>query len=151
MEIKLTQGKFTIVDDEDFEYLSQWKWFYNNGYAVRMSPRGEGKRRRILMHRVIMDTPDDMDVDHINHITLDNRRENLRNCTTAENMYNRKPDKGNRSGFKGVSDNHGRFKARIMIYGNLLYLGTWDTPEEAARSYDKAAVKYFGEFARTNF
>jgi len=152
-EIQLSQGKVALVDDEDFERLSQWGWHYHIGYAARMSPRPrvKGKSTIIYMHRLIMNTPDGMQVDHINGEGLDNRRENLRNCTNTENQHNQKLSKKSTTGFKGVRKRERRFEAQIRVDGKDLYLGMYATPEEAARAYDNAAVKYFGEFSKVNF
>jgi len=88
-QIELTQGKFSIIDDEDFEYISQWKWYYLNlGYAVRKSG-GRANQKLVYMHRAIMCPPDELDIDHINRNRLDNRRSNLRICTRKENLANR--------------------------------------------------------------
>ena len=152
-QIILTQGKTALVDDEDFEYLSQWKWFCGlDGYAVRNSPMVNGKQRSLIrMHRQIMNPPNGLYVDHINHNKSDNRRENLRNCTLAENQHNTKRPKNNTTGYKGVSKDRRRFRANIYVDGKQRCLGTFDTPEEAAHVYDVAAVTYFGEFAKINF
>lgn len=84
--IPLTQGKLALVDDDLYEYLCQWKWYYNNGYALAYDKE---TKRAIRMHRFITTPLDSEVVDHINHNTLDNRRENLRVCTQAENCQNR--------------------------------------------------------------
>ncbi len=98
------------------------------------------------MHRLIMDCPDGMDVDHINGDGLDNRRENLRIVTRSQNLRNRKTFKNSKSGFKGVIFNpvNGKWKA-------IINLGTFDTSEEAAKAYDEAIKKLFGPLAKPNF
>jgi len=101
--IELTQEKFAIVDDEDYEYLMQHKWHYSMGYAsaeIYISPT---KRKRLKMHRVIMKPPDHLVVDHINHDTLDNRKENLRICTKQQNEMNQKIRINKESKYKGVN------------------------------------------------
>jgi len=88
-KIKLTQGKYALVDDEDFEYLNQWNWYAGENRSGFFAARGEfnGKNmNKILMHRVIMNCEKGKVVDHIDHNTLNNQKSNLRNCTTAENI-----------------------------------------------------------------
>ena len=89
--IPLTQGKFALVDEEDYEWLNQWKWHYNNGYATRNQWDPITKKQiKILMHRLIMKSSEDMQVDHANHNTLDNRKSNLRIVSYSNNLKNRK-------------------------------------------------------------
>ena len=148
--IELTQGKVTIVDDDDFERLNQWKWRYNtNGYAIRSISRKPGKRT-IRMHREIIGTPDGMETDHINCNKLDNRKENLRFCNRSQNEANRFKYNNNTSGRKGICWNKDRQKwvAQIQVNGKGVYLGRFTDIEDAAKAYEKAATEYFGEFAR---
>src|SRR3990167_1658988 len=106
--IKLNKGKFAFVDDENLEWLNQWKWFYSkNGYAVRnVYVKGSGRKNQktatILMHRVINNTPDGFITDHINRNRLDNRRENLRTVNESFNVINSPVRSDNSSGTKGV-------------------------------------------------
>lgn len=152
--IPLTQGKSAIVDDDIYDYLMQWKWhaFLNNNknyYAIR----GNRREGRVPMHRVVAKTPAGMITDHINRNTLDNRRENLRICTRAENARNTDVYKNNKSGFRGVywKTREKKYIAQIKVNGEIIRVGRFDSPEEAARAYDEAAVRYFGEFANLNF
>jgi len=147
-EIVLSQGKVAVVDDADFEWLNQWKWYFCGQYARRSI----GKNKpRIFMHRVILNTPDGLETDHINNNKLDNRRDNLRICTHYENVRNSPVRCSNTSGYKGVSKSGNKWMATIEVFGKPLYLGTFNTAEEAARAYDDGAKKHFGEFANTNF
>jgi hypothetical protein len=108
----------------------------------------------ILMHREILNTPENMDVDHKNRNGLDNQRLNIRNCSNAENQHNKIG--WGKLGLKGVYLNTYkmksiRFRAVIQVNKKYIHLGYFNTAEEAAREYDKAAINYFGEFARTNY
>lgn len=158
-EIQLTQGKVALVDDEDFEYLNQWKWYVlitkHTNYAVHHNKKGKVE----LMHREIMKTPKGMYTDHINHDGLDNRRCNLRVCTNGQNLANRTP-RGT-SKYLGVyfhTFNKGK-KGKKYIYcvsnirvnGKTIALGYFKSEKEAALAYDEAAKKYHGEFANLNF
>ena len=158
-KIPLTQGKFAIVDDEDFESLSHWKWYYasdgfGDGYAIRADKRINGKcRKTIRMHRQIMQTPEGLQTDHINHKKTDNRKINLRICTRLENSFNKNIQRNHSSGFKGVSFRKDikKWQAIITINKFQKRIGYFITPEEAARAYDNAAQPNFGEFAKINF
>lgn len=143
MEIKLPSGDITIVDDEVYEDVSNYKWCKSGGGYVSTWVKG----KTVYMHRLIMDVPNDFVVDHINGNTLDNRKENLRVCTKKENLRNRKLSKNNKVGYKGVWLNGGRYQAAIV----KKHLGAFDTAEDAALAYDEAARKLFGDFARLNF
>lgn len=126
-KIKLTKGKYAIVDKEDYDFLNQWKWYYNSGYAVR------GCKKRILMHRVIMNTPEDKVTDHINRNKLDNRRSNLRIATVSLNNFNTKIRSDNTSGVKGIywSKEHNKWRPNISVMGKRIYLGLYEKMEDA--------------------
>jgi hypothetical protein len=147
-EIKLTRGKVALVDDEDFEYLNQWKWFFNKGYAGRHTgPRH--RRKLVLMHRDILCVPDGLVTDHINHDGLDNRRSNLRSCTRAQNYANSDIHSNNTSGAKGVRLRKDTKKWSAIIKHNqkVIYLGCFKNLDEAARAYKDKAREIYGEFA----
>lgn len=147
-EIPLTRGFVALVDDADYEWINQCRWKINTyGYAFRQT-----KTETISMHRLIADTPKGMECDHINHEKLDNRRANLRNCTSKENCRNKKQNIGT-SAYKGVYFNksRGKWRADIRIDYKLHYLGCFTSEIDAARAYDAAAREHFGEFAHLNF
>jgi hypothetical protein len=151
-QIPLTQNKFTLVDDEDFDFLNQWKWYLAHGYAVRTQNNYGGKPKQIRMHRIILGTPDGLDTDHKNRDRLDNRRENLRVCNRSQNVANTFVEKQNHTGFKGVSwkTSNKKWVAQIRVNNVVKHLGLFDDIKKAIKSYDLAAKKYFGEFAVTN-
>lgn len=156
--IPLTQGKNAIVDTEDFHWLSKWNWCAvwniktHSFYAAR-GIRIDGGTISVKMHSAILRCKPGEEGDHKNHNTLDNRRNNLRKCTHALNMRNQKLYAGNSSGYKGAGW-HKRIKkwqSRIRVDGKLISLGYFHSKQDAARAYDCAAKKYFGEFAHLNF
>ncbi len=156
-EIQLTQGKVALVDDEDFEYLNQFKWqakktHSNNYYAGRWLRLSKGIRIFITMQNEIIKPCKNFIVDHVNNIGIDNRKINLRVCNNLENMRNKNIYKNNSSGFKGVSWDKKRKKYYSYIrHNNLMYnLGHYIDPKDAARAYNEAAIKYHGEFANLN-
>lgn len=156
-EIPLTQGYVALVDDADYEWLSQWKWHvaknksHATPYAHRAIVGTHGKK--LLMARAILDAPAGLCVDHINGNTLDNRRCNLRLATVSQNTANRHAVRPSSSPFTGVSWNKQRsmWKAQIEHMGKGQYLGLFADEEDAARAYDAAARLHFGEFAKLNF
>lgn len=148
--LKLTQNKWAMVDDIYYDYLNQWKWYFNGRYAVRTPHKNRGAKA-IRMHRVIIKAPDSLEVDHINGNKLDNRISNLRLCTHSENGKNSGISIRNTSGYKGVHRaSPNRWQARIRVDGELLSLGYFKTKEEAARAYNEGALRYHGRFARLN-
>jgi hypothetical protein len=157
--IQLTQGKYAIVDPDDFARLNKQKWHAqisnSTFYAERTMRLQDGKRVVIKMHRQILKVPDHMFVDHINHNGLDNRKANLRQATRAQNSRNRrKVQKANfHSKYKGLTwyKHEKRWAVRIMVDGKSKFLGYFDDEVEAAKAYDNAAKKYHREYALLNF
>lgn len=151
--IPLTRNKKAIVDDDMYEYLTQWKWHYAGRYARRVIVNGS-RIEVIEMHHAILEAPDGFEIDHKDGNTLNNTIANLRICTSGQNKSNRKG--WSSTGFKGVflETRHNpkkQYRARIYINNRCIHLGSFYTPEEAARAYDMKAIELFGEFARTNF
>lgn len=151
-EIKLTQGYVAFVDDEDFEYLNQWKWHAFNSRGILYATSyfcARNKQAYRFMHRTIMDTPKNMVVDHIDHNGLNNQRSNLRNCTRSQNGSNR--HSSGRSGYLGVTYNGKYISSHIQSKGAVIHLGYCDNEIQAAKRYDAAARFFHGEFANPNF
>ena len=160
-EIKLTQGKIALVDDADYEYLNGFKWYASKCrktyYAQRCIKIAINKWKIIKMHRLLLDTPDNLQVDHIDHNGLNNQRLNIRNCTLQDNVRNVRAR--GKSKYLGVSfpftvvkgKRYEYITSSIRVNRKPIHLGYHKTEEDAARAYDKAASKYFGEFANLNF
>lgn len=152
-EIMLSNGKhgeFTQVDDEDFEWANLYSWHKCRGYVS--GAHRQGDTRTVYLHREIMGNPD-CQIDHIDGNRLNNQRSNLRRCTNQENQRNKKAQKNNTSGYKGVSW-HKRdkiYEVNIRVDKKLIYLGRTDCLEDGAKLYDTFAKIYFGEFANLNF
>jgi hypothetical protein len=151
--IPLTQGKFAKVDDNMFDYLNQWRWYYRSGYAVRMSHTENGRRGTIWLHREVVNAPANKQVDHIDLDKLNDQSVNLRTCTHAENQHNGPKRTTNKSGYKGVCWVKAKQKwvAQIEMNGRGRTIGAFSDPVNAAKAYDKVARDLFGEFAKTNF
>lgn len=154
-QILLTKGKFALVDDNEYERVSAFKWNYNGGYAKRNAYvpmiKGVRKGRTILMHRFIMNTPDGMHTDHKDGNPLNNQKSNLRICTVSENVRNKRGH-SKISKFKGAYFNKRDQKWFSMIAVNkkLIQLGRFKSEEDAATAYNLAAFLHHGEFAKVN-
>lgn len=152
IELRLTNtDEVALIDASDYEKVKGIKWFKNsNGYVAKSLYVGNGKWEGLKLHRMIMDAPKGVLVDHINRNRLDNRRSNLRLATPLENTRNTSLAKNNTTGYKGVSERKGKYEAHIRIDGVLQHLGNYDNKEDAAKAYNVMAEKHFGEFAALN-
>ena len=152
--IQLSQNKLAIVDDEDYDYLNQFTWYAVKYKYTYYSVKCNYKyKKNDYMHRIIMNCPDGKFIDHINHNGIDNRKENLRICTEKENQGNRKLNKNNTSGFRGVFKDKcsNKWRARIRLGKNIRkHLGYFTNINDAKKAYDKAAKKHFGKFYSDN-
>jgi len=161
--IALTQGQNVIVDATDFEWLSQWNWFamwnpftrsfYANRRVKTVQINGKRRHIKISMAAQILDPKKGEIIDHRNHDTLDNRKDNLRKATRSQNVMNVRHKREGQ--YKGVHRRDNKkfagWRSMIGVNKKLVHLGTFRSPEEAARAYDEAAKKHFGEFAWLNF
>jgi len=148
--IELTQGKFALVDNKDFDWLDQWNWYFNpQGYATRHQyikvSNGKYKNRIIRMHRLINNTPDGFETDHINRNKLDNRRENLRTVTASINRFNQGLRRDNTSGIKGVSWDKSKNIWKVRIWKNYkeFFLGGFSNLEDAILVRKQAEKIYY--------
>lgn len=155
--IPLTQNLEAIVDDDDYNELIAINWYTrrtpNGDCYAQANKKINGKWTTIQMHRFILGiTNPSIDVDHINHNGLDNRRENIRACTRKENSYNQRAVDGSSSQYKGVRLHHltGKWEARSRLHGTLHYLGLYGSEVEAAQAVDAFMAEHHGEFANLN-
>ena len=143
-KIKLTKNKHALVDNEDFEYLSQWKWHTSNsGYAIR-NDWNKGKTKKLYMHRIINETPDESETDHINRNRLDNRRINLRTVNHRQNIMNSSKRLDNTSGYKGINRQYGKWRAYIYVNSKYIHLGYFKSLNLALKARREAELKTWG-------
>lgn len=154
MEIEIS-GYQVLIDDEDFDRVSKYKWYISENYMYALTNTYiEGMRKTVSLHRLVLSCEDNTQVvDHINHDTLDNRKCNLRLCKHVQNTQNKRMPSHNTTGYKGVRKRKhcARYTAVVRDGRDSYTCGFYDTPEEAARAYDKMALYLFKEFACTNF
>lgn len=160
-KIFLTQGKVALVDDADYEWLNGRKWYaaqyrtFNTFYAACAVPVAKRKRRQRTewMHRLVLglQPSDKVHTDHRDGNGLNNQRGNLRCCTNRQNHQSSRKRKGCRSRYKGVALRcGGKWQSQIKVNGKLRHIGLFDLETLAAKAYDAAALKHFGDFALTN-
>jgi hypothetical protein len=150
LEIVLTSGAVVKIDHADRELVEGRNVYLARGHGkpyAMVSINGE----RLHLSRIILGAARGKVADHISGDTLDNRRSNLRLATVAQNAWNSGPQTNNTSGFRGVYLNGTKWSAAIQQHRVSIYLGHFDTPEEAARAYDAKAMELRGEFAKLNF
>ena len=155
-EIDVGKGMVALVDDSDYEWLSQYNWHtvqsHNAVVYARKYQTPRPKRKQITMHRFIMQAQPHEDIDHKDGNGLNNTRANLRIATDSQNQANRHKLSLNKSGFRGVCFNSQsqKWQAGIKVNGHSYHLGLHLTKEAAALAYNQAAIKFFGEFANLN-
>ncbi len=156
-ELSLTHDMFTIVDDEDYAMTALHHWsaipnHHGNWYAGRWI-RIKGKSKLIFLHRILLNAPPGKQVDHVDRNGLNNVHNNLRLCSHSQNCRNSKTRRDNSSGYKGVHQDIRTYKwiTQIQIDGKTTHIGCFANIQDAALAYDKAAIKYYGTFAKTNF
>ena len=159
-QLELTRGYVALVDDDDHERLSKYRWTADvrksGVYAKRyIDKRSGAKRMRIIiyLHMSVMGHPrGGMQIDHKDRNPLNNTKENLRVCTALQNRSNSKSWKENKFGYRGITKRpSGRYGAYIMQNYKKICIGTFKTAELAALAYDQKAKELFGEFANLNF
>ena len=155
--IKIGKGLlWALIDDEDYDRINSMSWQikrdHHTTYAKHVEINPDGSTSNTLMHRLIISCPPGSVIDHIDGNGLNNQRSNLRKCTNKQNSRNSESRRGT-SIYKGVvyrKDVH-KYRARIRVYYVGLHIGHYEEEITAAKAYDKAALYYFGEFARLNF
>ena len=158
-KIPLTKGEFAIVDPEDYERLAKFKWHLSESPTGSHAARWQriwpgGYRKKIWMHREVIDVPEHLLCDHVNGNGLDNRAANLRPATVSQNLCNRPKTKARtRSKYKGLEWDkiQRKWKVRIQCNGRKTYLGSFSNEIDAAKAYDEKAKELFKEYARLNF
>ena len=149
--INLTQNKVAIVDDDDYERLIKFCWYYEKGYAKAKIPNKRGEKKTLGMSAMVIGTIPGLEIDHVNRDGCDNRKENLRHCTRSQNESNKGKSKGS-SIYKGVywHKGSGKWMAYIKKNQKCYHLGLYQDEKDAAIAYNAAAADMFGKFAGLN-
>ncbi len=155
VQIPLTGGLVALIDASDVDLVADVSWYAHKSSSRYYAARNvviAGVSKKVRMHRLIMAAPPELQVDHINGNTLDNRRANLRLCTPAQNKWNRSAPSGSVSGYLGVFRRpSGLWRAKVEANGRKIDVGPFSTPEQAAKARDAIAVRLHGPFATLNF
>jgi hypothetical protein len=153
ISLNSTPAQSFLIDDDDYERVIALKWYkLKNGYIAHVFKENR-KSRCIYLHRFIMNLISNnrkIVIDHINHILTDNRKENLRICSSANNNHNRNIASNNKTGLKGVCENHNKFQTQINFNNHVFYLGVNADKQFAGYLYDYFARKLFGDFVLCN-
>ena len=153
----ILKGKVIHIDDEDMHILSKYNWYINSSdnirYYVVAKVYNKGKVTNIKLHRILLNPPRNLYIDHINGNGLDNRKSNLRVCTNQQNQRNARKKRTASSIYKGVSfvKARSKFRAYIVVNNKQTGLGQFSNEIDAAKAYDQKAKELFGEFAYLNF
>lgn len=145
MELPLTQGKIALVSAIDYPELAKYRWCWGGHYAMRK----DSLKKTVYLHRQVLGFPTAA-VDHINRNVLDNRRQNLREASSAQNCANSRLPITNTSGYRGVFKKRAKWAAQISVNNKSVYLGAFNSIKEAAKAYNTAAESHFGQFAVLN-
>lgn len=138
-------NKTVLIHEEDLPKVKEYRWYVGKYVYASLN------KKTIYLHRILLNPPVGMDIDHINHNPYDNRKENLRIANRSQNNMNRRRAKNTRSKYKGVILDRGKWRAQLAMNKKFINLGRFTSEEEAARTYDKKAKELFGEFAKLNF
>lgn len=148
MLIPLTRNAFAEIDDEDFELVSRFKWRLQKRNPIATGYAVAGRNKIIYMHRLIINAPLDKEIDHIDRNSLNNHKNNLRPATRSQNVANSNNPKKKYKGVYKYSKN--RFRAMIWNGSKQIIIGSFKVEEDAAKAYNEAAHRIYGEFAYVN-
>jgi len=148
---KLAAGRFAVVDDNDFGYINQFRWFFNGRYIYRRNCTNSSLPKTVLLHREIMGFPVGKLVDHEDRNPFNNTKRNLRVCSSSQNNVNRGKINGTINNFKGVNrSGNGAFKAEIKFGGKQIYIGSFYSELYASYAFDIASLIINEEFSSLN-
>lgn len=157
IEMQLTQGQVAFIDKDDYDLVKSYRWCAFKGgntfYVSTNIRKADSKWTTLSMHRLITKAPKGMEVDHEDHNGCNNRRGNLRVCTSQQNQMGSKRKKNGGSKYKSVSWHKGtkKWQTHIRINGKINHLGLFHSEIEAALAYDEASRKHFKGYAYLNF